>query len=315
MVDDDTPTDRATQLNIWLESPLDGDLSKAIAAINLGWDINVPDEDGDWPLLFACSAGHEDICLRMIEKGALTTPLNGSGETLLHEAAYKNMRKLVDKILSIGALDINVLSSMDWTPLMNAAHGGHHDLCRHLLELNADPNYVNTTKQTVLTRAINSRDEPLCQMLVDHGALLDKLYGMKEAPLETALRNGENNMVKILLRGGANPKDIGPLDLPYRQMKQAAYQEFEPGKPISKTQLLENGKPTKHALDAAVSDVFFDLIAKPLIESGQTEILAELFKALPKPLREKYPALKSELAKAASERSTVDLGQGGMHHG
>lgn len=112
------------------------------------------------------------------------------------------------------------LRTFEWTPLMFACQNRHVEFARRLLTgMHANPN-ANSNDMTALilacsgpfdmystTHDISSKDEEntlkLCEMLIQHGAMVDKANLRRETALMYAAGNGFVSVMKYLLDNGA----------------------------------------------------------------------------------------------------------------
>ena len=85
-----------------------GDYNTVQSLIDKGVDINinVKDEDGWTPIMWAANCGHTDIVNLLIENGADINATNDDGCTALMEAADENHIKTVQLLVDKG-VDIN----------------------------------------------------------------------------------------------------------------------------------------------------------------------------------------------------------------
>lgn len=88
--------------------------------------------------------------------------------------------------------------------LITAAEEGDANKIRELLKKGADPNTVNSKKETVLMLAAGSGNRDAVKALLDKGANYKTLNLDDEHALFYAIRSGDYDTVKLLLDKGAN---------------------------------------------------------------------------------------------------------------
>ena len=149
-----------------------------------------------------------------------------SYKTPLSMAAQEGHRDVVNLLLDRGA-DPNKADIFGLTPLHEAAKRGHKNVVRILLERGGDPNRVDMWGRTPLHRAAwNGMESPLypslgyhkevIQMLHQGGAELNVKDRKGATPLHNAIKQGDRDVVQVLLDAGANPNVTCPRTCPDR---------------------------------------------------------------------------------------------------
>jgi len=92
--------------------------------------------------------------------------------------------------------------------LIPAAHHGHVETVRELLETRIDVNHVNRLGWTALLEAVILGDggavhTEIVRLLVSHGAQLQLADAQGVTPLAHARQRGQQGIVQILQRAGA----------------------------------------------------------------------------------------------------------------
>jgi ankyrin repeat protein len=148
---------------------------------------------------------------------------NAAGATPLHEAARGRSAELVKVLLGAGA-DTNARETEDHTPLFGAAYSGGKDVVALLLDRGADPNAPSKTDHLTPLHAAASRGNPeIVALLLARGARVDGGWSKgqsepRETPLHRAVREGHIDTVRLLIAKGAtvDARTIGhnstPLD-------------------------------------------------------------------------------------------------------
>src|SRR5262249_31811715 len=108
-----------------------------------------------------------------------------------------------------GALANDLLPSGS-TPLDVAASAGAIKVVHALLDKSADPNISGRNEATALEDASLKGLDSIVGMLLDHGALVNRLNsGSGTTALYAAASFGKGEVVKLLLNRGANPNLCG----------------------------------------------------------------------------------------------------------
>ena len=112
----------------------DGDIETVRSLLGRGADINIIDESGSTPLIYAISYGeksqaHKDVIKLLLKKGANLDIIDGDGLTVLMSAASRGDMENVRLFLDNDA-DPNIVSGdgEDMTALMIATDAGHPDI-------------------------------------------------------------------------------------------------------------------------------------------------------------------------------------------
>jgi ankyrin repeat protein len=112
----------------------------------------------------------------------------------------------------IGSQDVNAKDSRGATPLMYAAAFGNARQMKLLLEAGADVNAQNTFHATALIWA--GGDAVKSRLLIEHGADINvRTQQGRTALMAAAKRNGNADLVRLLLEKGADVKTPGDTTL------------------------------------------------------------------------------------------------------
>jgi ankyrin repeat protein len=204
-------------------------------------DINAIGGTNGTPMNAAFIKQEVDIARSLLQNGANIDVMDFIGESSLHRGARFGLRAAV-KLLLENQANVNIQTrDEDWTPLHLAARAGEVDICRLLLQYGAnvgskvrdgwtplhlasrnghlyivqdllvhgaDPNDQNKDLWTSLhDSALNAGPFKfeIVQLLVRHGAALDKTNADHETPLHVASRcSGNVKIARFLVEKGAN---------------------------------------------------------------------------------------------------------------
>ena len=131
-----------------------------------------------------------------------------SNETLLHfYARFGNVNQTECTLLLEYGADINAKDNSGKSPLHVAVLCDHYEMVEWLLDNNAYVDLQNALTNTPLYDAVNGKIE-LCNLLLMRGADPNYINKFKETLLLRAAKFTDTNIVKMLLRYGANATDI-----------------------------------------------------------------------------------------------------------
>ena len=133
---------------------------------------------------------------QMKGKSVFQTELLKDGVELF-KTAWEGDTDKVQKLLSIGIIDVNIDNFIDLrTPLMAAAFQGHTNIVQLLFDSGADLNKADRDGFTPLHHAAANGKIDTVRLLIDLGA---------EAQLTKLANNGDTATIRVLLDAGSNP--------------------------------------------------------------------------------------------------------------
>lgn len=110
-------------------------------------------------------------------------------------------------LIALFAVGCGMRPQVAFTPLADAARAGDTTAIRTLIAQGADPNQpAGNNSWTPLLHAIHKHQPGSVQALLDRGADVNRLGGDGITPLMMAAGYGYNDIVRLLLRRGANPR-------------------------------------------------------------------------------------------------------------
>jgi ankyrin repeat protein len=165
--------------------------------------------DSKWlPLHIAVKTYHHDMIDALVNAGALVNAEAGADHsTPLMLAIDNNTSSGVRKLLNAGA-DLELRQSdTGRTPLDYAATRRGGVAARVLIEFGADPNAMDKSGMTPLMLAAENGDIGMTNILLDGKAAIDlpRGGGNAETALMKAAQKGSSDVVRLLLKAGANP--------------------------------------------------------------------------------------------------------------
>lgn len=167
-----------------------------------GANVNAEAAFGGRPFTVAQSQGHREIARLLLESGADACTANAFGETALHDAAAENDVDMLRTLLDRGC-DPNTMSRV--VPI----------------RLPGGQRAWNMTPRNALTPlhiAANCGHILAAELLIQHGADINKQDHQGHTPLHSAVVEGQTEIVSLLLSRGAdsairNKKGKTPLEL------------------------------------------------------------------------------------------------------
>ena len=178
-------------------------------------DVNYAFLSGDTPLMEACKNGHIDIVQILIKAGAdINYASKDFGYTALYYAATFGHTHVVKYLINAGA-DLNFAchSNNYKTALMKASQCGKIGVVKTLIKAGADVNYVQRSGyMTALTYAARNGYIDIVIILIKEGANVNPSMQPFETPLSEAAKNKHYKIVEILLQNFAKVDHIIKID-------------------------------------------------------------------------------------------------------
>ncbi len=191
-----------------LAAAAQGNVALIKSLIAAGEKIDIRDAQGRTPLHVAAFHAHHDAMRALVAAGADPNALENDRYDIVTIAAVANDVPTLDLSLALGASAGNVTSRYDGTALIAAAHLGHTEVVRALIEAGAPLDHVNNLGWTALIEAIVLGDggeqhvETLVA-LIQAGANVNLADRNGRPPLELARIRGYQTMVELLRQAGA----------------------------------------------------------------------------------------------------------------
>lgn len=161
------------------------------------------------------NTGPDCAALTESEQNKLNEELHSavSGTALVSGGTGEIVRELLAKCADPNArfpdayLSLTSFKGATSTALEKAALIGSSDIAKILLSGGADPNATDNYGWTVLHRLafLSASPDYMVKILISHGANPDMPDKIGYVPLHLAIRHNKINIVRELLKGGANP--------------------------------------------------------------------------------------------------------------
>uniref|UniRef100_A0A3Q3KD36 SOCS box domain-containing protein n=1 Tax=Monopterus albus TaxID=43700 RepID=A0A3Q3KD36_MONAL len=159
-------------------------------------------------LFDAAASGNPDIISLLLDHGADPNLPLFSGHLPIHRVAYRGHRLALERLIPVTKMDAVKESGM--SPLHSAAAGGHAHCTEILLKAGYDPNFMlhprvrrnyDDDRRSALFFAVSNSDLHCTRLLLEAGAMVNQ---DPISCLQVALRQGNYELVKTLLKFGAN---------------------------------------------------------------------------------------------------------------
>ncbi|WP_027892777.1 ankyrin repeat domain-containing protein [Calidithermus chliarophilus] len=188
-----------------------GDVARIESLLEGGASPEVRDRAGRTPLLVAAHLGQHAAARALLRGGADPNALDNQRYDLITIAAVRNDAQMIRVGLAGGASPKNVTSPYDGTALIAAAHLGHVEAVRVLLEAKAPLDHVNNLGWTALHEAIilgdgGPRHTEVVRLLLEAGANPNLADRGGVTPLQHARQRGYTGMVRLLEQAGMENK-------------------------------------------------------------------------------------------------------------
>lgn len=182
-----------------------GDAMQIRALIMKGENPNVRDNYERTPLHVATYMGHHEAMRELVAAGANPNALEHDRYDIVTIAAVANDNPTLKIALSLGASAKNITSRYDGTALIAAAHLGHAEVVKTLIQAGAPLDHINNLGWTALIESIVLGDGGLrhtdtLRELVNAGANVNLADRNGQTPLSLARSRGYKEMVSILKR-------------------------------------------------------------------------------------------------------------------
>lgn len=177
----------------------DGDHSTVSLLLSHGADVNHSSPDHWTALAEASQHGLTDIMESLLACGADTESRSSHDWTPLMHACYIGNRRGVDVLLAAGA-NVENGSQRDESPMLLAAAAGHTEIVRTLIKAGGLP-------ESPWARKVEADREP--QLVPGQ---VERAYPLGWTPLMVACQGGYEEIVRLLLRTGANIEPKSPME-------------------------------------------------------------------------------------------------------
>ena len=185
------------------KAAFEGNLAELRKLLASGSNIEARDPNGRTPLHVAAYASHENAVELLIQQGANANALDNQAYDIVTIAAVADDLEVLDMALRMGASAGNVTSPYDGTALIAAAHLGHHEVVKMLIDAGAPLDHINNLHWTALMESVVLGDGGAdhimtARHLLEAGA--DKSLADRDGitPYQHAVDRGYSEMANLL---------------------------------------------------------------------------------------------------------------------
>ncbi|XP_077989249.1 uncharacterized protein LOC144443584 [Glandiceps talaboti] len=144
-----------------------GELTLLAEKLQKGLDVDIQDENGHTPIMWACSQNQTTIVEYLLDKGADANICNIDGETALAFACSYGSVEIVQLLLMVG-VDVNVYDMNGGTPFVYAVYNNHPKCVQLLLQNGADLAMATESGHTPLSIAMTMGHQTVQHTIEDY---------------------------------------------------------------------------------------------------------------------------------------------------
>lgn len=186
------------------------DIGQIKRLISAGANIELRDRHGRTPLMVAGFMRNHAVAKALIDAGAKLGALDNDRYDLLTIASVLNDLQMVKLAIAAGASAELITSPYEGTALIAAAHLGHVEVVRALIDAKAPLDHINNLGWTALIEAVvlgdgGPRHIAIIRALIDAGADIELPDRNGNIPVALARHHGHEAIIKILNRESGRP--------------------------------------------------------------------------------------------------------------
>ncbi|KAL4238675.1 Ankyrin repeat [Mactra antiquata] len=168
-------------------------------------ELDVLDDAGRQPLLWAACSGNADSCRMLLKAGADINSTDQDDLTALHCAASRGHYDCIE-VLRKGGADVNKIDKNKCTPLFYAITLGNKDCTQALIKAKANVNHVDDRGRNPVHCAAIKGSLDTVKLLEKESADLWHQNNKGDYPIHEAAQKGHSDVVKYFLNQ-RNDKD------------------------------------------------------------------------------------------------------------
>ena len=195
-----------------IEAAKAGNLDEVKLQLDQGADIEAHDSEGYTSLMHAAHEGRLGVARLLLERKAKPTTTYTYSEKSSHIALLCASTRLTPEHHEIATLllengaDVNQVNCYNNTALMWAAYTGNVKLVQMLLERGAKVNVEDKYKKTAISYAFR---KDVGEILFRHGENINHIDYKGSTPLNRAVLDGDEELIRFLLENGADVNSTG----------------------------------------------------------------------------------------------------------
>lgn len=210
-------------------------LKKINKLVSTNYNIELKGKQGETPLLYAIKRNKMEMVNVLINAGANISAVDMAGNGVLHfTLKYGVSDDVFKKFVELGA-DLNHKNISEYTPLHYSIIYHRYDLISFLINNGADPKLNNYYNENALHLAIKADNDEILRFMLNQPINIEQPTKYNETPLLLAMRYQRKDMVKELLKAGAEISEFYLDDAIWIDYKNIVEILFEKGmqKPLS----------------------------------------------------------------------------------
>ncbi len=181
----------------------EGDVAAIRSLLSAGADPEIRDSRGRTPVHVAAFASQDDALVALGEGGADMNALEGQAYDAVTIAAVADDPELMSRAIALGNDPGLTTSPYDGTALIAAAHLGHDEVVRRLIEAGAPLDHINNLGWTAMIEAVilgdgGPRHQRVVEALVAAGANKELADRQGRTPLQLAELAGYVEIARLL---------------------------------------------------------------------------------------------------------------------
>ncbi|KAJ6126271.1 hypothetical protein N7471_010764 [Penicillium samsonianum] len=198
------PYDRRPRMNTLQLAAFNGHEQQvsSLLAVSKG-DLNMPDDTGTYPIIWASLNGHDKATQMLLERGADVNAQGGFYGNAFQAACAGGHDKIAQMLLERGA-DVNAQGGSYGNAFQAACARGHDKIAQMLLERGADVNAQGGSYGNALQAACDRGHDKIAQMLLERGADVNAQGGRYGNAFQAACAGGHDKIAQMLLEQGAD---------------------------------------------------------------------------------------------------------------